>query len=210
MKKLFDKLSSLIKERMRDNLWTRVALVLSIIVVFCTTYAMVLPALTLTSSSSSSVLQEATSLPETTEDSGAISSSATDESLSESIATDESPQKSESSESQLLPSVEASQAESSTETELEEQVEDSTEAGTFEQSLDDVEVKVDFEKDTFSEAVSLQVIKLDNAKDFEGKIESLLGKSNQSLTQALTYDISFINKAGKEVEPNKSPLKKLA
>lgn len=203
MKKLFDKLSSLIKERMRDNLWTRVALVLSIIVVFCTTYALVLPALTLTSSSSSSVLQEATSLPETTEDSGAISSSATDESLSESIATDESPQKSESSESQLLPSVEASQAESSTETELEEQVEDSTEAGTFEQSLDDVEVKVDFEKDTFSEAVSLQVIKLDNAKDFEGKIESLLGKSNQSLTQALTYDISFINKAGKEVEPNK-------
>lgn len=203
MKKLFDKLSSLIKERMRDSFWTRIALVLSIIVVFCTTYALVLPALTLTSSSSSSVLQEATSLPETMEDSVAVSSPATDESLSKSIATDESPQKSESSESQLLPSVEASQVESSTKTELEEQVEDSTEAGTFEQSLDDVEVKVDFEKDTFSEAVSLQVIKLDNAKDFEGKIESLLGKSNQSLTQALTYDISFINKAGKEVEPNK-------
>lgn len=58
MKTLFEKVAVLVKQRIRESVWTRIGLVVSVVVVFCTTYALVLPALTLSSSSSSSVVQQ--------------------------------------------------------------------------------------------------------------------------------------------------------
>ena len=58
MKKLWIKLAALAKKRLQESLIAKIALGISVIVVFCTTYALILPALTISTDSSSSVIQK--------------------------------------------------------------------------------------------------------------------------------------------------------
>lgn len=57
MKKLRFELTKLIKKRVKDSIIAKIALVLAIFIVFCTTYLLILPALTVSTGSSSSVIQ---------------------------------------------------------------------------------------------------------------------------------------------------------
>lgn len=66
MKKLGIKLANLIKKRVQDSIIAKIALVLSVAIVFCTTYLLILPALTISTDSSSSVIQSVSSSEETT------------------------------------------------------------------------------------------------------------------------------------------------
>ena len=197
MKKLFDKLSSLIKERMRDSFWTRIALVLSIIVVFCTTYALVLPALTLTTSSSNNVLQEEAPA-ETSSEEIALQESSTSQTESSSV------ENAATSETSSSSAVEETQTESSSQPEQADEEEvDPTQAGEFTKEADNVVVKVTYGQDTFAEKVSLKVTPIKNTSAIEEKLKSELAKENRELTTSHSYDISFVNAAGKEIEPAK-------
>ena len=60
MRALLEALANLLRERVRDRLWEKIGLALSIIVVFCTTYVLILPTLTLTGNSDSKVIQQET------------------------------------------------------------------------------------------------------------------------------------------------------
>lgn len=185
MKTLLEKIAALVKQRVRESFWARVALLLSIVVVFCTTYALVLPALTLTSSSSSTVLQEevdseATELTETTTVSTTVEESSTLSSLTESETTT-----------------------ISTEATTTEDILETLEAGSQTADAGNVRVVVDYDKGTFSENVTLQVKELSNTKHLDNKLNEILETSNQSLVRSYSYDISFINDSGAEVEPSK-------
>ena len=57
MLKLWARLAILVKKRVRDSIIAKIALVLSLVVVFCTTYLLILPALTISTGNSSSVFQ---------------------------------------------------------------------------------------------------------------------------------------------------------
>lgn len=57
MKELWIKLKTLVRRRMQDSIVSKVALLLSIVVVFCTTYLLVLPAITLSTDNSPSIIQ---------------------------------------------------------------------------------------------------------------------------------------------------------
>ena len=77
MKTVFEKMASRIRQRMRESLWARISMVLSVVVVFCTTYVLILPALTLTSDSSSSIIQTEDTITAVTSDSSKESTEAT-------------------------------------------------------------------------------------------------------------------------------------
>lgn len=61
MLKLWARLAILVKKRVRDSIIVKIALVLSLVVVFCTTYLLTLPALTISTGNSSSVFQSSES-----------------------------------------------------------------------------------------------------------------------------------------------------
>lgn len=61
MLKLWARLAILVKKRVRDSIIAKIALVLSLVVVFCTTYLLILPALTISTGNSSSVFQSSES-----------------------------------------------------------------------------------------------------------------------------------------------------
>ena len=183
MKTLFEKVAVLVKQRIRESVWTRIGLVLSVVVVFCTTYALVLPALTLSSSSSSSVVQQDKQVNETET---AVSS----ETLNSSSVLVEP-----SSTEQSVSSVEQQQSDTNV---------DVRQAGSFSQELDNAVVTVSYEAETFTEAVSLKVTPIDDSSGYEQKLSSLLEEKNQILTQAYSYDIAFVNATGVEVEPSKA------
>lgn len=180
MKRLLEKLAALVKQQIKDNVWARIGLVLSIVVVFCTTYVLVLPALTLTSSSSSSVIQESSPSSIITES----STSTTESSASPSASVSQDPS-----------SKEVSTPDSSTE--------DVTQAGSQTADADNVTVKVDYEAGTFSEKVTLKVTPITDNQSLANKIQDVLNDSKQSLLSSYSYDISFVNEAGAEVEPSK-------
>lgn len=77
MKTVFEKMASHIRQRMRESLWARISMVLSVVVVFCTTYVLILPALTLTSDSSSSIIQTEDTVTAVTSDSSKESTETT-------------------------------------------------------------------------------------------------------------------------------------
>ncbi|MGF0070968.1 hypothetical protein [Streptococcus orisratti] len=183
MKTLFEKVAVLVKQRIRESVWTRIGLVLSVVVVFCTTYALVLPALTLSSSSSSSVVQQEkeTSVTETVESTQSTQDAATTFSTAQEVETQQS---STIQESAPQPT--------------------GNQAGQFEVEADNVIVKVSYEAETFTEAVSLKVSAIDDSSGYEQKLSSLLEEKNQILTQTYSYDIAFVNATGVEVEPSKA------
>ena len=176
MLKLWARLAILVKKRVHDSIIAKIALALSLVVVFCTTYLLILPALTISTGNSSSVFQSsegATSQVESTTDDSQKASNQT----------------------------EASSQTSSTESNQEKK--DMTAAGTLSAETSDMTVTVTYEENTFSEPVQLKVSPVADTNAIDNKLTSLLSESKQSLSQAHSYDISFVTDDGKEVEPSK-------
>jgi len=176
MVKLWAKLAILIKKRVQDSIIAKIALVLSLVVVFCTTYLLILPALTISTGNSSSVFQSSDGASSQVE-------STTNDSQKENSQTEASSQ--------------ASPTESS------EEKKDMSQAGTLTAETSDVTVTVSYEGDTFTEPVQLKVKPVSDTTAIDNKLTSLLSESKQSLSQAHSYDISFVTDGGKEVEPSK-------
>lgn len=177
MKKLGIKLANLIKKRVQDSIVAKIALVLSVAIVFCTTYLLILPALTISTDSSSSVIQSVSSSEETTT-----------EALQEESSQAESSEASDSS---------------TTTSEAETETSDSVAAGSLSAETSDVTVTVTYEDDTFSEPVTLKVSPVSDTSAINDKLTSVLSETKQTLAQAYTYDISFVTASGEEVEPSK-------
>lgn len=177
MKKLGIKLANLIKKRVQDSIVAKIALVLSVAIVFCTTYLLILPALTISTDSSSSVIQSVSSLEETTT-----------EALQEESSQAESSEASDSS---------------TTTSEAETETSDFIAAGSLSAETSDVTVTVTYEDDTFSEPVTLKVSSVSDTSAINDKLTSVLSETKQTLAQAYTYDISFVTASGEEVEPSK-------
>ncbi|MCO4504318.1 hypothetical protein MK859_00165 [Streptococcus infantarius] len=176
MLKLWARLAILVKKRVRDSIIAKIALVLSLVVVFCTTYFLILPALTISTGNSSSVFQSSESTSSQVE-------SPTDDSQKENNQTEASSQASPTDSSQ--------------------EKKDMSQAGTLTTETSDVTVTVSYEGDTFTEPVQLKVKPVSDTTAIDNKLTSLLSESKQSLSQAHSYDISFITDGGKEVEPSK-------
>ncbi|WP_158914604.1 Cna B-type domain-containing protein [Streptococcus ruminicola] len=176
MLKLWARLAILVKKRVRDSIIAKIALVLSLVVVFCTTYLLILPALTISTGNSSSVFQSSESASSQVE-------SPTDDSQKENNQTEASSQASPTDSSQ--------------------EKKDMSQAGTLTAETSDVTVTVSYEGDTFTEPVQLKVKPVSDTTAIDNKLTSLLSESKQSLSQAHSYDISFITDGGKEVEPSK-------
>lgn len=180
MKKLRFELTKLIKKRVKDSIIAKIALVLAVFIVFCTTYLLILPALTVSTGSSSSVIQS-------TENSSSVADeSRQDESSSE--ASQEANNQTESSESAANTTDEAA---------------DMVAAGTLSAETSEVTVTVTYEDNTFSEPVTLKVNSVSDTSAINDKLTSELSKTKQSLSQAYSYDISFVTASGEEVEPSK-------
>ena len=186
MKTFWERMLVLIRERVRESIWARVALVLSVVVVFCTTYALVLPALTLTDDASKSVLQQ--DEPPSSQDP-----------VVDAIGSNSEPAVSETEPS----TVKTETATSSKEYTKVERDQKAREAGIFTVEIDDAVVTVDYDADTFTEEVALSVRPLENSSVYEAKINDLLNQQHQTLTVAHSYDIAFKNKDGVEIEPSK-------
>ncbi|SDQ39407.1 SpaA isopeptide-forming pilin-related protein [Streptococcus equinus] len=176
MLKLWARLAILVKKRVRDSIIAKIALVLSLVVVFCTTYLLILPALTISTGNSSSVFQSSDGASSQVE-------STTNDSQKENNQTEASSQ--------------ASPTESS------QEKKDMSQAGTLTAETSDVTVTVSYEGDTFTEPVQLKAKPVSDTTAIDNKLTSLLSESKQSLSQAHSYDISFITDGGKEVEPSK-------
>ncbi|HEM2724622.1 TPA: Cna B-type domain-containing protein [Streptococcus suis] len=198
MRALLEALANLVRERVRDRLWEKIGLALSIIVVFCITYVLILPALTLTENSDSKVIQQ--------ENQTALSE--TETSVTETIESSLSPQEAtiESPPETTSPSTTTEDTETPQSSVTQESAPQPTgnQAGQFEVEADNVIVKVSYEAETFTEAVSLKVSAIDDSSGYEQKLSSLLEEKNQILTQTYSYDIAFVNGAGAEVEPSKA------
>ncbi|MBJ7541713.1 hypothetical protein JG537_08325 [Streptococcus sp. SL1232] len=179
MKKLWIKLAALVKKRLQESLVAKIALGISVVVVFSTTYALVLPALTISTDSSSSVIQSVSSSEETTT-----------EALQE-----------ESSQAESSKVTDSSTTTSEAETESSDP--DAVAAGSLSAETSDVTVTATYEDNTFSEPVTLKVSPVSDTSAINDKLTSVLSETKQTLAQAYTYDISFVTASGKEVEPSK-------
>lgn len=175
MVKLWAKLAILIKKRVQDSIIAKIALALSVVIVFCTTYLLILPALTISTGNSSAVFQSQ------------------DGSSSQ-------------VESTAASSQETNQAENSsqtTSTESSQEKKDMSQAGTLNAETSDITVNVSYEDNTFSEPVQLKVKPVEDTSAIDNKLTTLLSESKQELSQAHSYDISFVTDDGREVEPSK-------
>jgi hypothetical protein len=175
MVKLWAKLAILIKKRVQDSIIAKIALALSVVIIFCTTYLLILPALTISTGNSSAVFQSQ------------------DGSSSQVESTVESSQ-------------ETNQAENSsqtTSTESSQEKKDMSQAGTLNAETSDITVNVSYEDNTFSEPVQLKVKPVEDTSAIDNKLTTLLSESKQELSQAHSYDISFVTDDGREVEPSK-------
>lgn len=181
MKKLRFELTKLIKKRVKDSIIAKIALVLAIFIVFCTTYLLILPALTVSTGSSSSVIQS-------TENSSSVA--------------DESRQDESSPEVLQKASNQTESSEAADENTIDEAT-NAVAAGTLSAETSDVTVTVTYEDDTFSEPVTLTVSPVSDTSAINDKLTSELSKTKQNLSQAYSYDISFVTASGEEVEPSK-------
>ncbi|HFU3804614.1 TPA: Cna B-type domain-containing protein [Streptococcus suis] len=197
MRALLEALANLVRERVRDRLWEKIGLALSIIVVFCTTYVLILPALTLTGNSDSEVIQQETQ----------TALSETETSVTETIESSLSPQEAtmESPSETTSPSTTTEETETPQSSVTQESAPQPTgnQAGQFEVEADNVIVKVFYEAETFNESVSLRVTPIADTRKIEDKLNDVLKENKQSLIESYSYDISFINAAGVEIEPSK-------
>lgn len=180
MKKLRFELTKLIKKRVKDSIIAKIALVLAVFIVFCTTYLLILPALTVSTRSSSSVIQS-------TENSSSVADESRQDESSPEVLQKASNQ-TESSESAANTTDEAA---------------DMVAAGTLSAETSEVTVTVTYEDNTFSEPVTLKVNSVSDTSAINDKLTSKLSKTKQSLSQAYSYDISFVTASGEEVEPSK-------
>ncbi|WP_423216196.1 SpaA isopeptide-forming pilin-related protein [Streptococcus equinus] len=175
MVKLWAKLAILIKKRVQDSIIAKIALALSVVIVFCTTYLLILPALTISTGNSAAVFQSQDS-------------------------------SSSQVESTTTSSQENNQAENSsqtTSTESSQEKKYMSQAGTLSAETSDVTVNVSYEDNTFSEPVQLKVKPVEDTSAIDNKLTTLLSESKQELSQAHSYDISFVTDDGREVEPSK-------
>lgn len=176
MKKLWLNLMTRFKLRLRESVIARIALALSIIVVFCTTYALILPALTVSTDNRSALMQSA-----------------------ENVSTEQL----ESSEEKMQVEASSSEQETSEQKDSQTSLDTSLEARRLQETADNLTVVADFTQGTFTEEVSLKVRPIADTGEINQKISTVLRETKQSLSKALSYDISFINAAGQEVEPQK-------
>lgn len=176
MKKLWLNLMTRFKLRLRESVIARIALALSIIVVFCTTYALILPALTVSTDNRSALMQSA-----------------------ENVSTEQL----ESSEEKMQVEASSSEQETSEQKDSQTSLDTSLEARRLQETTDNLTVVADFTQGTFTEEVSLKVRPIADTEEINQKISTVLRETKQSLSKALSYDISFINAAGQEVEPQK-------
>lgn len=179
MKRLWIRLVALVKKRVQDSIVAKIALVLSVAIVFCTTYLLILPALTISTDSSSSVIQSVSSSEETTT-----------EALQE-----------ESSQAESSKVTDSSTTTSEAETESSDP--DAIAAGSLSAETSDVTVTATYEDNTFSEPVTLKVSPVSDSSAINNKLTSILSETKQTLAQAYSYDISFVTASGEEVEPSK-------
>ncbi|WP_423217624.1 peptidase [Streptococcus equinus] len=175
MVKLWAKLAILIKKRVQDSIIAKIALALSVVIVFCTTYLLILPALTISTGNSSAVFQS--------QDSSSSQVESTAASSQETNQTENSSQ--------------------TTSTESSQEKKDMSQAGTLNAETSDITVNVSYEGNTFSEPVQLKVKPVEDTSAIDNKLTTLLSESKQELSQAHSYDISFVTDEGKEVEPSK-------
>lgn len=175
MVKLWAKLAILIKKRVQDSIIAKIALALSVVIVFCTTYLLILPALTISTGNSSAVFQS--------QDGSSSQVESTVESSQENNQTENSSQ--------------------TTSTESSQEKKDMSQAGTLNAETSDITVNVSYESNTFSEPVQLKVKPVEDTSAIDDKLTTLLSESKQELSQAHSYDISFVTDDGKEVEPSK-------
>ena len=122
MKRLWTRLAELVKKRVQDSIIAKIAIVLSLVIVFCTTYLLVLPALTISTNNSSEAIQST--------ESSVVSSVSTESTL-------ENTQKS------------SSQTETSTSQEVDESQEESSDtvaAGTLSAETSDVVVTATYDE----------------------------------------------------------------
>lgn len=175
MVKLWAKLAILIKKRVQDSIIAKIALALSVVIVFCTTYLLILPALTISTGNSSAVFQS--------QDGSSSQVESTAESSQETNQTENSSQ--------------------TTSTESSQEKKDMSQAGTLNAETSDITVNVSYEGDTFSEPVQLKVKPVEDTSAIDNKLTTLLSESKQELSQARSYDISFVTDDGREVEPSK-------
>lgn len=176
MKKLWLNLMTRFKLRLRESVIARIALALSIIVVFCTTYALILPALTVSTDNRSALMQSAENV---------------------------SAEQLESSEEKMQVEASSSEQETSEQKDSQTSLDTSLEARRLQETADNLTVVADFTQGTFTEEVSLKVRPIADTGEINQKISTVLRETKQSLSKALSYDISFINAAGQEVEPQK-------
>ncbi|SCW39339.1 Cna protein B-type domain-containing protein [Streptococcus equinus] len=175
MVKLWAKLAILIKKRVHDSIIAKIALALSVVIVFCTTYLLILPALTISTGNSSAVFQS--------QDGSSSQVESTAESSQETNQTENSSQ--------------------TTSTESSQEKKDMSQAGTLNAETSDITVNVSYEDNTFSEPVQLKVKPVEDTSAIDNKLTTLLSESKQELSQAHSYDISFVTDDGREVEPSK-------
>ncbi len=175
MVKLWAKLAILIKKRVQDSIIAKIALALSVVIVFCTTYLLILPALTISTGNSSAVFQS--------QDGSSSQVESTSTSSQETNQTENSSQ--------------------TTSTESSQEKKDMSQAGTLNAETSDITVNVSYEGNTFSEPVQLKVKPVEDTSAIDDKLTTLLSESKQELSQAHSYDISFVTDDGKEVEPSK-------
>lgn len=175
MVKLWAKLAILIKKRVQDSIIAKIALALSVVIVFCTTYLLILPALTISTGNSSAVFQS--------QDGSSSQVESTAASSQETNQTENSSQ--------------------TTSTESSQEKKDMSQAGTLNAETSDITVNVSYEDNTFSEPVQLKVKPVEDTSAIDNKLTTLLSESKQELSQAHSYDISFVTDDGREVEPSK-------
>lgn len=175
MVKLWAKLAILIKKRVQDSIIAKIALALSVVIIFCTTYLLILPALTISTGNSSAVFQS--------QDGSSSQVESTSTSSQETNQTENSSQ--------------------TTSTESSQEKKDMSQAGTLNAETSDITVNVSYEGNTFSEPVQLKVKPVEDTSAIDNKLTTLLSESKQELSQAHSYDISFVTDDGREVEPSK-------
>lgn len=175
MVKLWAKLAILIKKRVQDSIIAKIALALSVVIIFCTTYLLILPALTISTGNSSAVFQS--------QDGSSSQVESTSTSSQETNQTENSSQ--------------------TTSTESSQENKDMSQAGTLNAETSDITVNVSYEDNTFSEPVQLKVKPVEDTSAIDNKLTTLLSESKQELSQAHSYDISFVTDDGREVEPSK-------
>ncbi|WP_288263798.1 SpaA isopeptide-forming pilin-related protein [uncultured Streptococcus sp.] len=175
MVKLWAKLAILIKKRVQDSIIAKIALALSVVIVFCTTYLLILPALTISTGNSSAVFQS--------QDGSSSQVESTAASSQETNQTENSSQ--------------------TTSTESSQEKKDMSQAGTLNAETSDITVNVSYEDNTFSEPVQLKVKPVEDTSAIDNKLTTLLSESKQELSQAHSYDISFVTDDGREIEPSK-------